>query len=925
MSRRTTLLVIALALVTARAAADDASFAKAFREAELAERALGELNQAAAKYHDAALAAGSDAQRARAELREGSCLRRLGRTDEARALLEPLASGESIADDVRRAARSELDSASIAAPAPAAPESGPAADRRLLAEREHEFEVQRAETEAALQRAEGRAEELARELRQKDKELETMRAQVAPSSPEEAMRAGREGRERKLQADRELARTWASFARRLHREGRFIDARDFAYAALDKDPQNAEARALLTLVAAPLGVRERLYDSLLGVLALADEVRGARAAAEIDTLVAEARRRQERREYGASVAPLEQALALVESESATLRDAAASRDVVLSMLRQAQTHGAERSPVAAARRADDAETRGLAAVRELLVDAGSEVAPGLALRFHDVGAVLEAAGVGLPPAPVGTPPQGWTVSAEGADPARLLVEFLRASEAAAFAAPGARIEPAAGTIVALCDAEAQTRLAERVVGIGDVTAPAADLNVAAWRVAPGAIDTIVGTRGISPSPSRGGARFASLPASDAAAFLAALGKDARVWPSAATLRAATLRSFRMVAGTTSASLTLDLLPVTRPVAGVGVRAVAESTPGARPDGPRLRQDASAGAVLEPGGALVLFGIADPADPARELAVVVTYGTAPAVVAPPRGPPPPSSQPGDLPLPAALRGIVDVGPEPLVVAGRPVPSRREAIAARIRKAARSAVPVDVGDTRVRVTGPDEARAAARRVLDQADVVRGMQAFEVVAYAVTPNVEEHLLTDLPRIERLQGDEFASTLVRAEERKFVERALIGTKGRLPFFDSRVAAPPTGRADLARVVRSSYRREVEVATGGEPSWGRGETQVADEGLLVAVRPFGRRETGRVDVDLSMRAAWIADRGESRRDTALGSVTTYQPKIDSWCGDLATTIADDELLVVAGVANPFPDAGDRTRLVLTVAVAPSR
>ena len=925
MLRRTTVLVLSLALLASRAAADDAAFAKAFREAELAERALGELKQAAERYHDAAHAASDAAQRARAELREGSCLRRLGKIDDARALLEPLASGDAVADDVRRAARAELESASIAPPPPAAPESGPAADLRLLAEREHEFDVRRAETEAAVQRAEGRAEELARELRQKDKELEALRALVAPSSPEEAMRAGREGRERRRQADRDLAATWAGFARRLHHQGRFTDARDFAYAALDKDPENSEARALLTLVSAPLGVRERLYDSLIGVLALAGEVRGARAAAEIDTLVAEARRRQERREYGPSVPPLEQALVLIDEEQAYLRDASATRDVVLSMLRQAQTHGAERSATPPAARAGDAEARGLAAVRELLIDAGSEVARGLVLRFHEAGAVLEAAEVGLPPAPIGTPPQGWTVSAEGPDPARLLVEYLRASESAAFATPGARIEKAGGTIVALCEPESQARLADRVQGLADVTAPAADVGVSAWRVAPGAVAALVAARGIETSSSLGGAKFASLPSSDAAAILAALGRDARVWPSAATLRAAPLRSFRLVAGTTAASLTLDVLPVTRPAAGVGLRAVAEWTPGGRSDGPRLRQEAWAGAVVDAGGALVLFGLADPADPSRELAVVVRHGTAPAVVAPPRGPPPPSTLPGDLPIPAALRGIVDVGPEPLVVAGHPVPSRREAIAARIRKEARSPVQVDVGDARVRVTGPEDARAAARRVLGQADVVRGMQAFEVVAYVVTRNVEEHLLTDLPRIERKPGDQFASTLVRADERKFVEQALTGTKGRLPFFDSRVAAPPTGRADLARVVRSSYRRDVEVATAGEPSWGRGETQVADEGLLVAIRPFGRREAGRVDLDLSMRAAWVADRGESRRDTPLGAVTTYEPKVEAWFGDLATTIADDELLVVAGVANPFPDAGERTRLVLTVAVAPPR
>src|SRR2546429_2158457 len=51
--------------------------------------------------------------------------------------------------------------------------------------------------------------------------------------------------------------------------------------------------------------------------------------------------------------------------------------------------------------------------------------------------------------------------------------------------------------------------------------------------------------------------------------------------------------------------------------------------------------------------------------------------------------------------------------------------------------------------------------------------------------------------------------------------------------------------------------------------------SSLADEGLLVAIRPFGRATGGRAEVDLSLRASWISDRREQRRQTALGAATT--------------------------------------------------
>jgi tetratricopeptide (TPR) repeat protein len=109
-------LLAALALVSPARAADD--FAQQFRGAELAETAFGDLADAAARYRTAAGVAPDAASKARAELRAGSCLRRLGKIGEARTLLDPLLAGENVPEEIRRAARAELAEASVVPPPP---------------------------------------------------------------------------------------------------------------------------------------------------------------------------------------------------------------------------------------------------------------------------------------------------------------------------------------------------------------------------------------------------------------------------------------------------------------------------------------------------------------------------------------------------------------------------------------------------------------------------------------------------------------------------------------------------------------------------------------------------------------------------------------------------------------------------------------
>src|SRR5262245_57753568 len=145
------LLALAASMAAVSAArADDAQAAQEFRRAELLETAFGDLKRAAESYRAASRAADDAGARARADLRAGSCLPRLGYLAEAKKLLGPLVEGDGVPEELRRAARAELEAASVAAPSAPVPEPGPAADRRELAEKDRKLEEMRTQLDAAL-------------------------------------------------------------------------------------------------------------------------------------------------------------------------------------------------------------------------------------------------------------------------------------------------------------------------------------------------------------------------------------------------------------------------------------------------------------------------------------------------------------------------------------------------------------------------------------------------------------------------------------------------------------------------------------------------------------------------------------------------------------------------------------------------------
>ncbi len=894
-------------------AADEAPIdpaAELFRRAEIEESALGNLDRAAELFKEAGARAADPAVKASAALRRASCLRRTGRPEamsEARASLEQLAAGEGGAGpDVRRAATEEL-AALGAAPATRTETPDAAAPRvpaEDLAKKEQELAESRDAIELLLSReteSATRYQRLVDQYRKLEAEVSKLRADAAipdPATAEEALDRARKRRAREREESQRNARMHLAVARLFYRSGSFVEARRSLYEAEACDPENAEVRALLSALSAPLGEREALFEKVLEVAALAREVRVSHLAAEVGRLADDARARQGRGDFAGSVAPLEQALARIEAAAGLLNDGGAARAQVMALLQAATAKGAQRAPVALDPLADDDEKRWAAALRGLLEEGGASITPGLILRFHDAAPVLAARA--LPPVPVaGTPQSGWELREADTGAARLLAAFVRGEESRSFAQAAAAIRVVGSSLVALTDMDTQRRIADRFSSLRIASPTAGEIRVVAFRADHAAVEAVLARRAVAVADDAG-VRSAVLSPADADAVLGELAaaRDAAV--ADATLRATPLRAFRVVAGQAAASLAVDVLPVGGLRAGVGVRATTSVVPRDRPAAPPLASSSIAGAPLAAGGALLLFGLPDPERPSAGIAVLVRSGVASPATGGAALPLPKSADPVPVPsgaaeieLPTATWG--DDPPLPAsLVPERPVATRRDAILRRLADVTRGANLVDVRRDRIVVVGPASAQQGARAFAERLGGSPAQSAFEVRLFQVGQDVEREIISQRPRLSAAEGSAFSFDVVRTEaERRAIEARLRLGRGEIVLLDPIARAAPTIRGDVARIVESSV-----AGADGLPV-------VVQEGLVLSVRPLDRGADGRLAVDVSLRA----------RRMSPGKVVTPEP----WWGDLRGSLGRGESLVLVGARSPFAASPDVDRLIVLI------
>ncbi len=912
----------------------------AFRRAEIQARSLGEFERAAELYRESAKGAPTEAWRAKAELRAAACLVRAGQADAAQKLARPWAEGdaETVSAEIRTLAREVLATAGRnggggavnAEGTPKAKPSAPTVAPGRVAALEEELEQTWLRLEQSLDQAAGARKEnddLAAEVRAMAHELDELRKRQPPPEPqtaEEALRARMEELEKERRKAQSSSHLWTRHAALLHQDGRFADAREFLYLALAQDPENAEAKALLARVAAPLGDREQLYLRIREVLALAREVRKARLTNETLYLVQRGRRLQERGDLTGSVAPLERALALVGSELVELRAPDRVREDVQVMLRRAEAAGAARAPVAAPDLERlDADAGWQDAVRSLLAAAGAEIESGLDLRFHDLDLLLPSAATLLPPAPLSDPPRGWSLSSQGPDAARLLTAWIAGAEARSLSAPRASIDVVGSTVVMVAESAAHARAQAQLSSSALAAAPASEIGLTVLRTSPGAWETKLAERGLVSRRLADGSRTTTLSSADVDALLGGRpdGVTAR-----ARFRAAHLQPFRLSGGAAGRSLTIDILAVTAGAPGVAVEVSSSWRPIGRSAAAPLTQRATAGAPLSRGGAIVVHGLTDPIDASRDLVVVVRLGKAletdfGITTAPDAELPPTRLSATEHLLPRSLARVQEINASILRLREHPIASRSAALDAWLKRTAPGATSLEVRGGRVLVVGDDATQTRVRAAIDNLARVRGAQSFRVEAFLLDAAGERRLIRDTPSLSAVEGASFASAVLPGARATAV-RLLLATATQIDLTEPVLATPPTVRADAAHVVRTPYRRELDVAPGEATSWGRAETGYVDRGFLLALRPFGRDARERDELALSLRLVRVVSLPARERKTALGGVRLLEPHTEVIAGEMLVSLRPDDTLLVASLPSPF--GGDSTRRMV-ILLSPRR
>jgi len=905
--------------------ADEPTYGETFLRAERSERALGNLEAAVGLYSEAAELARNDAgRRARAELRAATCLRRLGRVDEARKLLMPWTTTTvTLPEGIKARAVEQLALLSAAdvdaTEVPTLP--GPASEDAALLLRT--LREQNARLQDRLERAlksagsvdQKEMDRLLGELRDREDQIARLREEQEASSPSTATEALEYSRELK----RRRARLFVKAAQIQHREGHFADARAFLLDALAADPDNADARALLGRISAPLGDRERLFQEILEAVALAHQVRRGRLAAEVHSLVDEGRRRVLAEDAQGAVDPLERALALVGVATDAFDDPAELRSDIVGLLRRAVSAGAGRRPVPSPA-LEDVQTAWLQGLKKLLEHAGAEVSSGLDLRFHDLDRALAVAAAGLPP--VGPRPVGWTLSADRVPSAGLLTTYLAAELGDVLRRPGHSLQAVGHTAVARAAASTQEALHNRLAALTISPGGALDLTVSARRSIPGAWDAALARLGIAVTVLPGGARRAVLTPEATRTLAGSLLDDSPARFAHASLVGAPLRAYRLAAGTSAASLTVRVLPVSGERPGVGLRADVTWTPAGRRDGALLQQQAVAGAVLDEGAAMVIFGLADPSDPERDLAVLVQRplpdgASSERANGPDVKPAVPPAAAGEYLLPRSVAGLLEVGPSALTLPEHPMPSRLDGLRERLAAAASIAGVLDVREDRVVVAGPPEAHQMVRDLLAQLASAR-IETFEVQFYALDESAERRLIEAVKTFAPGGGAFVWTSLRNRAEVRSTEALLRAVARSGPVLSTRLSPPPTGRESVPYIVRTGYRRALDVDDkGSTPALGRSETSWVDQGLVLGVRPFGRTADDRLDLDLSVRGTFVRLRRERNLETALGPVTVQDPLTADIWGDLKVQLRPEGAVILAGMVNPIPGRLRRLAIVL--------
>ncbi|MHC4473481.1 MAG: tetratricopeptide repeat protein, partial [Planctomycetota bacterium] len=590
------------------------------------ERTEGKIEEALALYRRAAESSDREV-RGWARLGEGRCLRRLGRTEEARKVLEALVAAAP-PDEVAAAAGRELE---LAKKGLVAPEVARSEEERLRSDLVAAQEEAR-DLRERLARAEGTQEEVERlkaELTEKDALVGELTSRIEAAAREERQR------EKEAAHRAELVAFALAQARTRYREARFDEALDWVRKALEQDPTNAEARELFSRLGDPLGDRERLVIEVLRLFDAERRLRLDELRLEVDALLSKGQEQLLRGELDPAVDSFRECLALVEANASFARDLVVRRERADAFLKKAIDRGGEGSPPPAEPAAPGVsrEARWRETLGELLEDlVSSPRAGGGLLKVYGLGELDDPAR-SAPPTPGALAP-----TVRRPPPGELLVRLIPLLVHPPAWREGDHILRSQGSdLVVFAPEEIQRGVAGLLQKLTAAQDEPTQVSVTCFGVDPAVLAAGAAEAGREFTP-RGSAAVAVLDRGSEERLLASLGEAEvlgrveTVVPPGRTLGLTHLRSFAIAPpagpGSESAArhvehgLTASLLPV-RAGTEYGVALVLEaahiagtaSLPtagGARTEVPSVAKQRCAVAVrVPPGGSLAVAGLVNP--------------------------------------------------------------------------------------------------------------------------------------------------------------------------------------------------------------------------------------------------------------------------------------------------------------------------
>ncbi|MCU0725291.1 MAG: tetratricopeptide repeat protein [Planctomycetes bacterium] len=818
--------------------------------------------------------------RAAAMLGMARCLRRLGRPAEARDLLEAMLAGP-LPPDAVEGARSELER-----------------NRSLLAA--------------------ARAGEPAGNG---DQEEERRRAE----------------RERAHRA--ELTAYALSQARALFREGRMEEAREWVLRALTQDPASEEARELLVRLGRTPGARERLTLDVLRLLDLERQVRFEETQRRADALLAEGEELLLRGDPGRAAERFLDCLDFVDARPAFRAGLLLRRERAGDGLRRAALRGADPEPRPAPAPVGEPGDRFRETLRSLLADLVAPDLPGgRRLSIHSLAGFLdpaprEAARPGQfgqtarrpPPGPLFAlaitgllDPGGW---GDGGNLIRLSGEELLL-----VAPDGTQAEVAGILRRAAARQDPPVRLRFEVIAAESPAAARAAAETAAR------FET-----------SAEGAR-AVLLRSDADRFRdqclrsgEVLGETRVEVPPERTEGLALFRPLHLISGTAGEEggtllygVALEVLPL-RTGEEVALAILSEVT---IPAGPLLlpsasggerqvpslaRERASAAVRLAEGHTLVLAGLRNPfaargaAERGALFVFVTVEGELPSV---PAASPPPPAGPVAVDLLGLDREVTDEPSPPFRGEAGHAPENRAAfllsvLRERFGAEALAGTSLSPGVVWVEPRGdlPERVRAVLAELKEGAARIVDVR---VRAASISSAEEATLLRGLaPGGIVLEGDGVRAFLLAGEDRRRLTYFAAGAEGRIPLLTGLAAARSTQIANIARVARTTFLRELRQGEGGR-TWP--VYDCVDEGLAVDFRPV-LLPAGTVDLFATARVARVLDAGGE----AAGS---QPPVLAVSLAEVRATLRPEEALLVTGLPAPTPVRERRDRLLVLLEAA---